>query len=81
MSHSRLLRRPEVEARTGLARSTLYRAMAENAFPKPVRIGQRAVAWPEEAIERWIAERPAADPADQDASRRPPKCWSGKGSL
>ena len=63
MSKSRLLRRPEVEARTGLARSTLYAAMAEGTFPRPVRIGRRAVAWPEDAVEQWVAHRPAADPA------------------
>ncbi|MCY3887044.1 MAG: AlpA family transcriptional regulator [Chloroflexi bacterium] len=64
MSNNRLLRRPEVEARTGLARSTLYRMMDEGMFPRPVRIGRRAVAWSEEAIERWIAQRPIAEPAD-----------------
>ena len=64
MPHSRLLRRREVEARTGLTRSALYAAMAEGTFPRPVRIGRRAVAWPEEAITQWIAQRPVVGPAD-----------------
>ena len=32
--------------------------------------GQRAVAWPEDAIERWIAQRPHADPAEPRPSGR-----------
>ena len=58
----RLIRRKELEDRIGLARSTIYRMMNKGEFPKPVKIGRRAVAWPESEIERWIAERPAADP-------------------
>ena len=42
----RLLRRPEVEALTGLARATIYQKMAAGHFPRPVKIGIRAVAWP-----------------------------------
>ena len=61
---TRLLRRPAVEARTGLSRSTIYTQMAKGEFPRPLRIGQRAVAWTEEDIERWIAAREEADPHD-----------------
>ncbi len=50
----RLLRLPEVLSRTGLSRSTLY---ADQQFPKSVKVGQRAVAWPEDEIEAWINAR------------------------
>ncbi len=40
----RLLRRPDVEAVTGLSRSSLYAKMDSGDFPCPVRIGARAVA-------------------------------------
>ena len=43
----RLLRRPEVEKLTGLARATIYQKMATGDFPRPVKIGVRAVAWPQ----------------------------------
>ena len=46
----RILRRPEVESRTGLSRSTIYAMMAEDRFPKPKRLGKRAVGWTETAI-------------------------------
>ena len=37
--HPRLLRRPEVKARTGIPCSTLYRLMANGQFPRPMKIG------------------------------------------
>lgn len=53
----RLLRRPEVEAITGLSRSSIYAQMEKGDFPKPVKLGPRAVAWPESRIEAWLAEK------------------------
>ena len=58
--NERLLRREEVEARTGLARSSIYRLMRLKRFPEPLRIGDRAVRWPEREIEDWLADRPRA---------------------
>ncbi|MBW4934459.1 helix-turn-helix transcriptional regulator [Marinobacter sp. F4206] len=53
----RMLRRTEVEAITGRSRSSIYDGIATGTFPKPVKIGARAVAWPESVIRNWIAER------------------------
>jgi prophage regulatory protein len=53
----RMLRRKEVEQITGRSRSAIYEGMAAGTFPKPVKIGARAVAWPESVIRAWIAER------------------------
>jgi prophage regulatory protein len=53
----RMLRRPEVEKLTARSRSAIYEGMAAGTFPKPVKIGARAVAWPESVIRNWIAER------------------------
>ena len=53
----RLLRRPEVQTLTGLARATIYRDMAMGCFPRPVKIGKRAVAWPKSVIDEWIEAR------------------------
>ena len=54
----RLLRRPQVEAETGLARSSIYEKMAADEFPRPLRIGKRAVAWRQGDIEAWKAAQP-----------------------
>ena len=51
----RMLRRPAVETTTGLSRSTIYAMMAEGTFPKPVRLGKRAVGWPEDVIQAWLS--------------------------
>ena len=53
----KVIRRREVEARIGLACSTIYAMMADNRFPRPVKIGRRAVGWIEEDINQWIADR------------------------
>ena len=50
--------RPVLEA-TGIpCKSTVYAMMARGEFPRPVRIGARAVAWRASAIDEWIASRP-----------------------
>ncbi len=52
-----ILRRPEVERITGLSRSTLYAMMADGSFPKPVKLGKRAVGWREVDIAVWLESR------------------------
>ena len=58
---SRLLRLSAVKHITGRSRSSIY---ADRSFPRPVKIGDRAVAWVEDEIKDWIdariAEREAA---------------------
>ena len=56
----RLLRLSEVQARTALGRSTIYRKMREGSFPQPLKIGARAVRWIESEIEAWRAACPRA---------------------
>ena len=57
----KLLRRPEVEARTHLSRSAIYTRIKAGTFPLPVRLGPNAVAWRAEDIDRWISELPVAN--------------------
>lgn len=52
-----MLRRPQVEAITGLSRSTLYRLVAESKFPSPVRLSERCVAWPSDLVAGWVEAR------------------------
>lgn len=58
----RLLRRHEVEGIVGFSRSTMYAMIKDGTFPAPLRIGQRAVAWPESSICEWIASRSTTRP-------------------
>lgn len=52
-----LLKRKRVEAASGKPCSTLYESIAKGLFPKPVKIGARAVAWPADEVEAVNAAR------------------------
>jgi prophage regulatory protein len=54
------LRRPAVEAMTGLSRSTIYNLMSSGDFPRPVRLTKKAVAWPESVVVDWLKSRTSA---------------------
>jgi prophage regulatory protein len=53
----RILRRPEVEAKVGLKRAQIYTLMAQDKFPRAVRLGVRAVGWDSIEIDQWIIDR------------------------
>ena len=53
----RILRRNQVEDRTGLSRSTIYLRIQEGTFPRPINLGERAVGWVEKEIEAWLVLR------------------------
>lgn len=55
-----LLRLPGVKKYTGLSRSEIYRRVSAGTFPKPVKLGERASAWPSNEITAWIESRIAA---------------------
>jgi len=57
----KILRRNEVEQIVGLSRSTIYAMMAEKTFPKPIKLGKRAIGWPDNVIADWIEERTSGD--------------------
>lgn len=54
------LRMPTVIRMTGLGRTTIYRLMADEQFPHPVKLGPRAVAWRRVDLDRWSEARPMA---------------------
>lgn len=50
----RILRLKDVIARTGLARSTIYKYVDIGAFPKPIPLGGRSVGWIDSEVDEWI---------------------------
>jgi prophage regulatory protein len=56
-ANRRILSRPEVEARCGFKRAHLYKLIDDGKFPRPVRIGVRAVGRDSIEIEQWITEQ------------------------
>lgn len=57
---SRLVRQPEASFVTGLSKSMMYLLIARGEFPKPRKISKRAVAWPLNELEAWMASRKVA---------------------
>ena len=57
---AKILRCPEVLARVGVSRSTIYLWVSKGRFPKPIQLGERATGWLESTVTEWI-ERKAAE--------------------
>lgn len=49
----RLLDKWDIEERTSLDITTIYRKMKSGTFPQPVRVGKRRVAWRESDVAEW----------------------------
>ncbi len=60
-----ILRRRQVQARTGLSRTTLYSRISDGGFPAPVPLGKRSVGWVASEVDAWIAARIAAREAQR----------------
>ena len=65
----RVLRLPEVIAKIGLSRASIYRLQEAGEFPSNIRLGRSAVGWVESELDAWIAERIAASRADATAAQ------------
>lgn len=52
-----ILRRKQVEALTGYARSTIYQRITQGLFVRPVSLGARAVGFPASDVEALNAAR------------------------
>lgn len=51
------IKRPEVERRTSLSTSEIYRRVEAGTFPSQIKLGAKSVAWLEHEINDWIAEQ------------------------
>ena len=54
---TRILRLPEVMARTGLSRTTIYERRVAGRFPQAIPLGTRNVGWIESELEAWFREQ------------------------
>jgi len=52
-----ILRLPEVMARVGICRASIYQRMKEGTFPKSLPLGPRSVGWLEHEIDAWLQVR------------------------
>ena len=61
---TKFLKFPAVMELTGRSRASVYRDVAAGTFPKPLKIGKRAIAWHETDIRDWMSSRPTACGSD-----------------
>jgi prophage regulatory protein len=65
----KVLRLPEVQDKTGLARSTLYKYIDVGTFPRPIYLGGRAVGWIDSEVHEWLKEKKIERDMTHGASR------------
>jgi prophage regulatory protein len=58
-------RRIQVQAETGLSRSTIYLRIQQRLWTKPVRLGARAVGWPAREVAALNRARIAGQTDDE----------------
>lgn len=61
MEPERIIRLPELVARTGLSASSVYRSRKRGDLPQPVVLGPNAVGWRLSEVLAWLAARPSVD--------------------
>lgn len=62
-----LLKLPEVIKITGKSRSSIYSGMKDGSFIKPIKIGQRSIAFVESELVEWIDKRIKAAQVDHQS--------------
>jgi prophage regulatory protein len=62
MDDDRFLRLPELTARYGCSRATVYAWISRNGFPKPVKLGPRLAAWRSQDLATWETSRRGGAP-------------------
>ena len=63
IENQRLIRRKEVQTKTGLGASSIYAMMKNGEFPQCLNLSERRVAWIESDVDQWINERIASHKA------------------
>ena len=57
MIEDRFIRMNELAPMLGLARSTIYRGIKENTFPKQIKLTERTVVWRLSVINKWVEDK------------------------
>jgi prophage regulatory protein len=54
---ARAIRMDEVQNKTGLSKTHIYRLIKKSLFPKPFHLSERAIAFFESDIDNWLNQR------------------------
>ena len=63
--NSKFLRLPQVIDRTGYRKTAIYERFQQGDFPRPVKLGPRAVGWLDSEVEEWMRSRLKARDAEE----------------
>jgi prophage regulatory protein len=55
-----ILRKPRVLEIIGIGNTSLYDLLKRGEFPRPIRLGVRAVGWRRSDVNAWLASRETA---------------------
>ncbi len=58
-----IMRRKQVQAVTGLSRSSIYALIKADRFPKQVKLSARSVGWVQEQVQAFLVARIAESQA------------------
>ena len=59
MLEDRYIRIKELSVMLGIARSTIYRLVKEDKFPKQIKLTERTSVWRLSVINQWAADKEA----------------------
>lgn len=59
-NYQSLISSKEVLRRVQRSKAWLYKQLSKNAFPRPVKIGTRAISFVEREVDYWIQEQISA---------------------
>jgi prophage regulatory protein len=57
MMEDRYVRIKELAVMLGIGRSTIYRLMKEDKFPKQIKLTERTCVWRLSTIKQWVTDR------------------------
>lgn len=63
-----LLKIKEVQRRSGLCRSSIYKMMKRGEFPQNIQLSLRCVAWLESEVDGWVQGRISSSRPNQEAA-------------
>ena len=51
-----LIRLPEVRQKVGMSKSQIYKLIAQDKFPKPLKVSHRISCWVAAEVDEWVQE-------------------------
>ena len=60
-----ILRMKDVCSELGVSRASVYRLLQSEGFPKPLKLGKRAIGWERDQIQQWVKSLSSARQTEQ----------------